>query len=230
MKTVGILGGMGPETTSKFYLKVIELCRLKNKIYYPPIIINSLPIPYTLEKDIVEKGESEERLLPILIDGVKKLEQLKADFIVIPCNTVHIFIDELRKNISTPILSIVEETVAKCKIEDYKKVGILATKKAIEKKLYNKELERRNIKLIVPDLDEQQKVTRIIYKILNGNKSEENKKELLEVIQSLKSKGVEAVILGCTDLQLVINKDNSSLPLLDTVEILVEASVSKILE
>ena len=168
-------------------------------------------------------------MLPFLIDGIKKLEQSKADFVVIPCNTIHFFIDKLRKSISIPILSIIEETAKKCKIKGYQKIGVLATKKTIEKKLYDNELERFNIKLITPTIQEQENVSKIIFHILSGKKSEYNKKQLLRIVKDLENKGAEAIILGCTDLQLLLSQKDSKVKLLDTVEIFAEATINKIL-
>ncbi len=229
MRTVGVIGGLGPETTSEFYLKIINLCRKQNKIHYPPILIYSVPVPFKVEQDIVEMGKNEEKMLPVLIDGVKKLKQSKVDFIVIPCNTVHSFIDNLRKIISTPILSIIEETSKKCKTKGYQKVGILSTKKTIEKKLYDKELERFNIELLTPTVQEQKNVSEIIFRILSGKKSKDDKEQLLQVVKGLEKKGAEAIILGCTDLQLLLSQKDSKIKFLDTVEIFAKATVNEIL-
>src|SRR3989344_5572385 len=111
MKTVGIIGGLGPATTSKFYLEIVQKCFDKNKHSRPPILIWNVPIPFKVEEDLIVRGQGEDRFLPFLIDAARRLENGGANFLVIPCNSVHIFIDHIRKSVNVPVLSIVEETV-----------------------------------------------------------------------------------------------------------------------
>jgi len=110
MKTAGIIGGLGPETTSQFYLEIIFSCFQTNKTARPPLLIWSIPLEYQIESDLITKAEGEERYIPYLVDAAKRLENGGADFIVIPCNSAHIFIDVVRKAVKIPVLSIVEET------------------------------------------------------------------------------------------------------------------------
>ena len=229
MKTAGMIGGLGPETTAEFYLQVIEFCRQRDGIHYPPIMIFNIPFPYRLEQEIIEQNRNEEAILPFLIDGVKRLEQSGADFIVIPCNTVHFFIEELRASVSTEILSIIEEAAKECERAGHKRVGVLATTKTVTKKIYDKELERHNIEVITPTGDAQDSVARTIVQILRGDKSEKGKQRLLRVIDEMRDGGAEAIVLGCTDLQLLVKQEDCPLPLLDTLEIFAEATARKIL-
>jgi len=96
MKTLGIIGGLGPETTSEFYLDVVFSCQKKDKTNRPSIIIASVPLPYEIEEDAIEKNTGIERCLPFLIKEAKRLEKAGVDFIVMPCNSLHIYIKELR--------------------------------------------------------------------------------------------------------------------------------------
>ena len=136
MKTAGIIGGLGPETTSKFYIEVIFKCFEKDKLNRPPILIWNVPLPYDIEERFITKAEGEEEYIPFLINAAKRLEAGGADFIVIPCNSVHIFIDEVKKAVSIPVLSIVEETVNFLKEKQIKEVGILATSATLQNRLY----------------------------------------------------------------------------------------------
>lgn len=230
MKTVGIIGGVGPESTSNFYLKIINKYRAKDTLSYPPIVIYSLPVPYQLEQDIVKFGKNENQILPLLTDGVQKLEKSGADFCVIPCNTIHIFINELRKSVSIPILSILEETVRYIKSLGIETVGLLGTTKTIETNLYRPELQKQGIRLIIPESTDQERISEIIFNILNGKKTESDKTELLAIIQNLQNKDCKAVILGCTDIPLLIDQKDTSTLLLNTVEILADSSVKAILK
>lgn len=229
MKAVGILGVMGPETVARFYLRINAKARASNSTQYPSITLYSVPVPYDLEREIVKSGRNEEQILPFLMRGLQSLEAAGVDFVVIPCNTVHCFIPELRACVATPIVSIVDETAEVCLRADYRTVGLLATTETIEQELYERELARHGIQVITPDRTEQQRVSAIIQEILNGNKSAENKQALLKVIQTLQSGGAEAVILGCTALELQLQQSDVSVPLLDSLEILAVATVRELL-
>jgi len=227
MKTLGIIGGYGPETTAEFYLKLIALSRKKSE-GYPPILIYNPPIPFELEKAMAGEGRGEAKMSPILINAAKKLERSGADFIVIPCNTVHIFIEDIRKSINVPVLSIIEETVSKIKKQNLKKVGLLATTSTIQNKLYQSPLEKDGVEVIIPKETDQQQISTIIPRILAGQKLEEDKENLLKIIKYIKINGTEAVVLACTDLPLLIKQEDSPLPILDTVDILANNSFSKL--
>lgn len=224
-KTIGILGGMGPDATADLYLKIIRICQRKYEASfdedYPPIIIYSTPVP-----EIISNIKKES--LPVLVDGVKKLESSGADFIIIPCNTAHYFLQTLKKNVSILILSMIEETVKRIKKKKYNKVGLLATDTTIKEKLYEKPLSRNGIDLIKPDKESQAIVMKIVRNVTAGKKIMKDKKELMDVVKKLKSKDAEAVILGCTELPLVINQnDFNNIEIFDATEILAESAVKK---
>jgi aspartate racemase len=222
MKTVGLIGGLGPDTTAKFYLDIIQGYRSLRDQNYPSISIYNIPLSFEVEEEIVKYSKNEEKLLPYLIGAVRNLEK-NSDFIALPCNTAHIFIDEIRKETTLPVLDIVEETAKYTKSMGYKKVGILATKKTIERRLYDDILEEMGVELIKPNPVECRIITEAIYSILCREDYSKNKKLLEGVISNLAEKGAEAVILGCTDLQLVVGQEDLKVPLLDSTQILVDA-------
>lgn len=222
-KIIGILGGMGPESTVLFYQKIIQQCQkqygAKLDEDYPEIFIYNLPIP-----NIVEGLEEPSKILLTLVKGVKKLESIGVDFMVMPCNTATYFLEDIRKEISVPMLSIVEEVAKKVKSEGYKKVGLLATKTTVNNKIYNKDFNRYTIELITPD--EQDKVTEVILNILAGKKLEKDKEILKQIIDSLRNKGAEAIVLGCTDISVLIQQEDIDIKLLDSIEIYAEVTVN----
>jgi len=228
-KTVGIVGGLGPETTSEFYLNIIQKFR-KNCNSYPSIMIDNVSFPFYLEKDIIQESRNEDRLLPFLKESIKRLNKTRVDFIVIPCNTVHIFIDELRKESSAPILSIIDETIKTIKEKNYKKVGILATAKTIDSKVYENPMRENNIQVILPTDNEQEEVARIIVKILKNNISEKEKGLLKEIIEKLILRGSETIVLGCTDLQLLIKQEDFDIEIIDTFEVLIDCTFKKMIK
>ena len=127
MKTVGIIGGLGPETTSKFYLEIIFSCQKLNKSKRPPIIISSVPLPYALEKDAIVNNSNLQKFLPYLITEAKRLEKAGSDFIVMPCNSLHLFVDDIRKNVNIPVLSIIEKTAEFLQKRSFDNIGIVST-------------------------------------------------------------------------------------------------------
>lgn len=221
-KIIGILGGMGPESTALFYQKIIRQCQKQYRAQldedYPEIIIYNFPIP-----NIVEGLKEPSIVLPTLVKGAKKLESIGIDFMVMPCNTATYFLEDIQKEISVPLLSIVGEVVKQVKTEGYKKVGLLATETTVNNRIYNKDFDKYAIELIIPK--EQDKVTEVILNILAGRKSEKDKETLKQIIENLKNKGAEAIVLGCTDIPVLIQQEDISIKLFDSVEIYAEATV-----
>lgn len=221
-KIIGILGGMGPESTAIFYKSVIKQCQkqygAKYDEDYPEIFIYNFPIP-----NIVEGLKEPSKVLPVLVKGAKKLETIGIDFMVMPCNTATYFLEDIQKEISVSFLSIVGEVAKKVKTEGYKKLGLLATDTTVNNKIYNKDFDKYAIELIIPE--EQDKVTEVILNILAGKKSEKDKETLKQIIKNLKNKGAEAVVLGCTDISILIQQEDVGIELFDSVEIYAEATV-----
>lgn len=218
-KTIGILGGMGPETTANFYKRIVEICQrdfeAKYDSDYPPIFIYSLPLP-----DIVEKEGSEEEVIAAVEDGLQKLEIAGCEVIVVPCNTVFAYIEQLQE-----ILNIVKLTAEFIVRRRLKRVGLLATRNTIKNRLYENALGGIEI-INLPDAW-QAEIDEIILRILSGEKSPADKKALLDFARALSNKGAEAVILGCTDLPLLINQVDTGIPLIDTLQVLAEAAVKR---
>ena len=224
-KTVGVLGGFGPETTAEFYMALIgKSRRLGDR--YPRILINNIAVPFNLEEEAVKNAAGLERFLPLLIEGVKLIED-KSDFIVLPCNTLHVFIDELRSASGKPVLSIIEETAKAVKSSGAKKVGLLASLKTFESCMFDEKLAENGIEMIKPESCQQKRLSEIIHLILQGSKSSELKSEVVRIIEEMKNRGAEKVILGCTDFQLLIKQSDSPVNLIDTMEVLAE-SVSRL--
>jgi len=229
MKTVGIIGGLGPETTSEFYLEIIFGCYQKNKENRPPILIWNVPLEYKIEEDLLTKATGEERYIPYLIDAAKRLEKGGADFLVMPCNSLHIFIEEIRNSVKIPVLSIIEGTAKFLKKKKISKVGILATSTCLKRKMYENVLGRKGIKQFVPDGFNQAKIGKMIKNIVLNRHSNKDRKELLKVIDEFGKNGVRDVILACTDLQLLIPY-HPKLRIYDTMKIFADATIQEILK
>lgn len=229
MKTVGIIGGLGPETTSEFYLDLVFSCQKKDRTHRPAIIISSVPLPYEIEEDAISKNVGIERCLPFLIEETKRLEKAGTDFIVMPCNSLHIFINQIRNAVKIPVMSIVEETVKFLKKNNFKKVGIVSTSATIKNKLYESAFENNGIAYEAPDDFQQAKMGKFIFNLVKGQQNNRDREELIGIINSFEKKDIDCVILACTDLQLLIPK-HPTLKIFDTMKILADATVEKILE
>src|SRR3989344_2328392 len=229
MKTVGIIGGLGPETTSEFYLDLVFSCTKKNKTARPAIVIASVPLAYQIEEDLILKSEGMERYIPYLTAEAKRLEKSGADFIVMPCNSLHVFIEEIRKSVSIPVLSIVEETVKFLKKENMNKVGIVSTSATIKNKLYENAFAENEIEYVVPNEFQQARMGKIILNLVVGQQKNRDREELVNIINDFKSKDLDCVILACTDLQLLIHS-HQNLKIFDTMKIFADSTVEEIIK
>ncbi len=227
MKTLGILGGVGPETTSKVYLSVIDLFRINKVEKYPAIIIYNLPFPFAVETEAIVEGVNSHKMIPYLIDGAKILEKSGATFGILPCNTLHKYIKEIRESVKIPFLSILEETVLKLKSMKVQTVGILATETTAKDKLYDDVLKKHGINTLYPEKIEQDNLNKIIIELINNKKNDSQGKTIEMVCSSLQKKGADVILLACTDLQIATF--NASIPTVDTTEILIQASVRELL-
>jgi aspartate racemase len=219
---IGVLGGMGPESTAYTYLRMIRYCQEKYKAKldedFPPILIFSMPVP-----DVVESGADDVEILQLLNTGIEKLEKAGADFSIIPCNSMQGFIPDLRKEFK--ILSIVDETLKEARKTRIRKWGILATEVTISKGYFQNAFAESGLEIIQPDPKNQDMVTKAIRSILAGTEMESARKILLKVNGYLKSQGAEGIILACTDLPIVLNQDVIGLRTLDTADIIARAAI-----
>lgn len=225
MKKAGIIGGLGPQTSAEFCLEVGFACSKITKIR-PNILVSNVAVPLQTESEIIN-GRNKEKILPLLIDCAKQLENAGADFIVIPCNTVHVFIEEIRKSVKIPVLSIIEETSSFLRSKDIKKVGLLGTQITIREKLFDEKLNENSIEIVSPDQSNQSKLGQLINRLVKNSHNKEDKKKLLKIIDGLIAKNVDCILLACTDLQLLV-KNHNKVKIFDTLNVLTKATVLEI--
>jgi len=221
MKTLGIIGGLGPETTAKFYLELIFQCQKNNKINRPSILIHSVPISYRIEEEAIAKGRGEERCIPLLVAAARNLEMAGADFLVMPCNSLHAFIGEIRESVKIPVFSIVEATTEFLESKETSEVGILATSITLKRELYERYLQ--------PSKSQQARIGKIIHNLVSGRSNEKDKRELIKIITSFENRGVKNIILACTDLQLLLPQ-HPRLKIYDTMQIFADATAKEMLK
>ncbi len=192
-------------------------------------MIWNVPQSYKIEQEAQVEAKREERYIPYLTKAAKMLEKTGADFLVMPCNTLHIFIEDIRKSVKIPVLSIVEETIKFLKNKNSSRVGILAMPSAIKNKLYGNALKKEGIGQVLPTDFDQAKIGKIVNNIVLNRQSNKDRKELLKIIDGFSKNGVKDVILACTDLQLLIPY-HPKLRIYDTMKIFVDATIREILK
>lgn len=228
MKSVGIIGGVGPETTAEFYLQVILGCQKENNDERPLIVISSVPLLLQIERDLIASNSGKERYIPFLLKEAKRLENSGVDFIVMPCNSLHVFIDEIRNAVNIPVLSIVEETIRYVKDMKMKNIGLISTSATIANNVYENMLRENNIDFATPDELQKVKMDKIIQRLVDGQHLNSDRDLILRVVEDLTDKGVDGVALACTDLQLLLPKSDK-VQIFDTMDILAKSTIKDIL-
>jgi aspartate racemase len=222
MKKIGILGGMGPVATLNFYKLIVEYAQ-KNynavqDIDFPPMFLYSLPLYGFGETGIIDKL----LVLNQLEEGVNVLEKAGCDFIVIPCNTVHCFIDQLRAKASVPILSIIEETVSQIKSDKICSAALIGSETTMRLGLYDEKLKQIKIKFSAPNKSDYPKITSLILAIMGGKPICSEKEEVIKIIEK---KQAESVVLACTELPSAISQDDLRIKVYDSLSILAKSAL-----
>jgi aspartate racemase len=180
--------------------------------------------------DYIEKDDWD-NVAALMISSAKKLASAGADFAICPDNTVHRAFEKASNQSPIPLISITETAAKQCRLKGYKKVGVLGTKYTMQGPIYRDALSKLNIEMIVPDENDQEKINSIIFDgLILGKINESSGKGIIEVIHKLKDSGCDAVILGCTEIPLVVNSKNSPLPVIDSTRLLARKALKYSLE
>jgi aspartate racemase len=230
MKTLGIIGGIGPESTIQYYRQILLSYRQRKQDgSYPLIIINSIDMKKML--DFIE-GNELVRLTEYLLGEVQKLARAGADLGLLASNSPHIVFDELFRQSPIPLLSIVEAACEATKKLGLKRVGLFGTRFTVQGRFYPDVFSRERVTLIVPDVEEQVYIhDRYMNELVNGIIIPETRERLLAIVDRLKEReGIEGLILGGTELPLILREEAySGIPFLDTTKIHVECAVAQML-
>ena len=225
-KRIGILGGLTPESTVPYYMHIIH--RYEDMFHnhaYPEVVIFSVSFQRFDDWMKVEDWESMELELA---KGLHALHGAGADFAVIATNTMHNLYDKLDRRNIIPLLSLVDATGAAVKKAGIKKVGLIGTKFAMNKPYYREGLAKYSIKAVVPDEEDQAYIGKVIFEELSyGILKGESRKGYLEIMERLKEKGAKGVILGCTEIPLLIKQEHTRIPVFDTTTIHAEAAFQR---
>lgn len=227
MKTVGVIGGLGPETTSEFYLEIIFGCKRIDEQALPHIIIGSVPAPYAVVEKAITGTDDKREFIPFLTAEAKKLEKADVDFIVMPCNTLHAYIEEIRNSVKVPVLSIVEETCRYIKENKFEKVGLISTAATVKHLVYENIMNQEAINYLTPNGLQRAEMSKIVNRLVVGNHLNSDRDILLDIIKDLKAQGVDSIALACTDLQLLL-PDDKEVVIFDTMKVLAEAVIREL--
>ena len=219
LKTIGMLGGMSWESTASYYKAINE--GVNNELGG----LNSAKIClYNVNFDEIEKLQHQGKwseTANILSNAAKSVEAGGADFLIICTNTMHKIASEIQSEISIPILHIADATATKLVADGITRVGLLGTRFTMEQDFYKSRLVNNfSIDVIVPNVDDQTIIHNVIYdELCRGVINNDSRDKYLRIIDELYAEGAEAVILGCTEIALLINQKDANVPLYDTTEI-----------
>lgn len=230
MKTIGLLGGMSWESTAEYYRLINEGVKGKlGGLHSAKICLYSVDFE---EIEQLQHAGKWSETAAILSEAAKRIEAGGADFLVICTNTMHKVAPEIEASIRIPVLHIADATAAAIKARDFGTVGLLGTAFTMEQDFYAGRLQdQHHIRTIVPKQQDRDLVHKIIYEELCLGKIENrSRQEYLRIIEQLHQQGAEAVILGCTEIPLLVEQHHTSVPLLDTTHIHAEQAVNRALE
>ena len=215
MKTIGLIGGMSWESTVTYYKIINETVKKKlGGLHSAKCILYSVDFQ---EIEECQANGNWEKSGEILGEAACNLEKAGADFIVICTNTMHKVVNQIKEKISIPILHIAEMTAEKILEKGLKNIALLGTKYTMEQDFYKSKLIEKGINVIIPDKNDIEIINEVIYdELCLGTINSDSKKKFLEIVDKLRSKGAEGIILGCTEIGLLIKNEDTDVPLFDT--------------
>ena len=230
MKTIGIIGGLAWQSSAELYRIINELVNKKLGGQH-----SCKCVMYSVDLDpilILRDEDDWEGLANIIEDAIKRVEAAGADFTVIVSNTMHKTVDVIKERVSKPILHIADVTAQAILDRGFKTVGLMGTKFTLTQDFYKAKMERDyGIKILIPDEDDIEFIHHVIYEELDFSIfSPESSKRFVEIIEKMGSRGAEGVILGCTEIPLLVKQEQTNIPLFDTTNLLAEAAVREALE
>lgn len=220
---LGILGGLGPMSSVYFYELITAHTDARRDQEHIDIILSSRASTPDRTDYII--GKSEESPLPYMIEDALRMEAYGADAIVIPCNTAHYFLDEVRRSVHVPVPSIIEETAQYIKQCGYKKAGIMATAGTVASGSYQQKLKTLGLGWEIPGEREQHYLHEIIYGDIKSGR-EPDMEKFSAVAENLSGKGCDVMILGCTELSLIRQTETMEIPFADSLKILAHKAIT----
>jgi len=218
MKTIGLLGGMSWESSSEYYRVMNEEVKHRlGGLHSAKILMNS--VDFATYRARMLEGDWD-AIATMLSDAARTLEKAGADLMVIGTNTMHMVAPQVAEAVGIPLLHIADATASVCKEKGATKVGLLGTIFTMEQDFYRDRLTANGIESIVPSKSDRELVDRVIFdELCKGILSDESRREYVRIIRELSDQGAEAVILGCTEIGLLVTPDDTDIPIMDTCKI-----------
>ena len=225
MKTIGLLGGMSWESTAWYYRHLNETVKdALGGLHSAKCILHSFDFAEVVA--LQEAGRWDEAA-ELLAGAAKGLEASGCGAILICTNTMHVAYAEVQRAVSVPVLHIVDETAAEVQRHGIRSVGLLGTRYTMEQPFYRDRLKRFGIEAIVPEESERARVHEIIFgELCRGELNPASKAELLRIVEGLRERGAEGIVMGCTEIPLLLQPGDAPLPLFDTTWIHAKAAVA----
>lgn len=229
MKKVGILGGLGPEATVAYYRGIIAGVqeRRGTKTFLPEMTINSINMYHMFQ--LMEQPDSRP-VVDYLAQGVEGLTHAGADFAVMCGNTPHRFFQQVQQQVSIPMLSMVTTSVEQAKKQGFHRLGLLGTKFTMQGDFFKAPFQQAGIEIVVPSAEQQTFVhQKIVSELENGIVKETTRQALVQIVTEMATaQHIEGIVLGCTELPLILNEASVSMPALDIAQIHIDAIVDQI--
>jgi aspartate racemase len=230
MKTIGLIGGMSWESSSLYYQIINRTTQEKlGGVHSAKCLLYSVDFN---EIALLQKEGNWKKLGELMVEAAQSLEKGGADFIVLCTNTMHKLYDEIQANVSIPLIHIGDATAEKIKEKEFKKAGLLGTSFTMEQDFFKgRLLNKHQIETIIPDETQRTVIHRIIYdELVKGIINNESRNIVLEIISDLIDKGAEGIILGCTEIELLITNEFTTAQLFNTAEIHAKKAVESALK
>jgi aspartate racemase len=230
MKTIGLIGGMSWESSIAYYRIINETAKAKlGGLHSAKSLMVSVDFA---EIEVLQHQNRWAEAAKILVAAAKNLENGGADFIILCTNTMHKLADDIQANVKIPFMHIADATAQLVKDSGIQKIGLLGTRFTMEEEFYKGRLSQKyGLNVSIPNAQEREIVHRIIYdELVVGKIEQHSKKQYIDIIEQMVSQGAEGVILGCTEIGLLVHQEDSRVPLFDTTRIHAEAAVAYALE
>jgi aspartate racemase len=225
MKTIGLIGGMSWESSIEYYRIINEITKKKlGGLHSAKSLMYSVDFA---EVEILQHQGRWAEAAKMLIEAAKNLQNGGADFIVLCTNTMHKVADDIQASIKIPFLHIADATAQRVKNSGIQKLGLLGTRFTMEEDFYKGRLSQNyGLKVSVPNPQGREIIHRVIFdELVLGKIEQSSKAQFIDIIEQLVSQGAEGVILGCTEIGLLIHQEDCQVPLFDTTRIHAEAAV-----
>lgn len=230
MKKLGLIGGVGPESTIPYYKDIVYGVKERvGKPYLPPLTIESLSC---FEVIRMSSAGDTEGLTAYLLEGIRNLAAAGAEVGALACNTGHLVFDALQAASPIPLVSIVEVTCAEAVRRGYKKIGLMGTSATMETDFFKAPFRKAGIEVITPNPEERAFIAdRILNELEMGIISDQTAAHILKIMERMaEEQKIEAIVLGCTELPLLFEGRTTPVPLLDTMKIHIKALIDTIME